>query len=386
MAQRLSKIVADFSTSLATKVAVGGTSATLQSATDSDGNALSAGQYIFTIDGDSSLKEYWLCDVSSTAVTNIQNISRQGTLSSGSVREHRIGASVKITNFAHIKFINDLLDGTTGFDTGTKIGYAGDPSLNVGDTYKFSTIDYVNGVAIAGGADASTSVKGISKMSTAPASATNPIAVGDNDPRVPTQDENDALAGTSGTPSTSNKFVTNDDTSATAAANKVVRADGSNKIAEGYLNITNANATTLTDGSDATSLHSHTQIVTCSASDTAQQSADTERSESGAAYAKHKEINMRIAGGIRVKFDLKTSSGGNTVYGRIYVNGVATGTEQSTASATYATYSEDLTGIQVDDDVQLYLKGDGVNSAVARNFRITYTPAASTTYGEVVTD
>ena len=32
-----------------------------------------------------------------------------------------------------------------------------------------------------------------------------------NDPRIPTQDENDALAGTSGTPNSSNKFVTNSD-------------------------------------------------------------------------------------------------------------------------------------------------------------------------------
>jgi hypothetical protein len=40
---------------------------------------------------------------------------------------------------------------------------------------------------VAGGAqDASTTTKGISKLSVAPASATNPIAVGDNDTRVPT--------------------------------------------------------------------------------------------------------------------------------------------------------------------------------------------------------
>ena len=72
---------------------------------------------------------------------------------------------------------------------------------------------YVDGVAIAGGADASTTVKGISKLSTAPVSATSPISVGDNDTRVPTQNENDALAGTSGTaPSASNKFVDSADT------------------------------------------------------------------------------------------------------------------------------------------------------------------------------
>ena len=56
-----------------------------------------------------------------------------------------------------------------------------------------------------------TSAAGITRLSTAPAVAATPIAVGDNDTRVPTQGENDALVGTSGTPSSTNKYVTNDD-------------------------------------------------------------------------------------------------------------------------------------------------------------------------------
>ena len=89
--------------------------------------------------------------------------------------------------------------------------------------------------------DASTTAKWLSKLSTAPASAVNPIAVSDNDPRVPTQWENDALVGTSGTPSSSNKYVTNDDTSVVNTPNKVVRFDsgwnipwGSNLIDNSY--------------------------------------------------------------------------------------------------------------------------------------------------------
>ena len=69
--------------------------------------------------------------------------------------------------------------------------------------------------------------------------------------------QRDALVGTSGTPSTSNKLVTNDDTSATAAASKLVRSGAGNKIVEGYLQTTDANITTLTDGSDANALHTH---------------------------------------------------------------------------------------------------------------------------------
>ena len=42
---------------------------------------------------------------------------------------------------------------------------------------------------------------------------TTPVSVGTFDTRVPTQAENDAMVGTSGTPSSSNKYVTNADTS-----------------------------------------------------------------------------------------------------------------------------------------------------------------------------
>ena len=73
-------------------------------------------------------------------------------------------------------------------------------------------------------ADASTTVKGIGEVSVAPASPTTPIFVGDNDPRVPTQNENDALTGTSGTAvSSSNKLVDAADADTAATAGKIVR-------------------------------------------------------------------------------------------------------------------------------------------------------------------
>jgi hypothetical protein len=58
---------------------------------------------------------------------------------------------------------------------------------------------------------ATISVLGTVKMSVAPVDAASPIAVGDNDGRLPSQGENDALAGSSGTPSSSNKYLTQAD-------------------------------------------------------------------------------------------------------------------------------------------------------------------------------
>lgn len=228
MTSTLWRIVSDFSTTLNLKVAIWATTATLDSATDDDGVALPTWTYFLTLDRKSSNKEYIKCTLTSTALTSIQNVSRQWALTSGFARTHRKGATVEITDFAIIKKMLDLLDGTTDLNASVPLKYDGIATIS--NANHLATKDYVDWVAIAGGADASTTVKGISKLSYAPASASNPIAVGDNDPRVPTTGENDALVGTEWTPSGTNKYVTNDDTSATAVANKVARYSASGQL------------------------------------------------------------------------------------------------------------------------------------------------------------
>lgn len=78
------------------------------------------------------------------------------------------------------------------------------------DDEEFATKKYVDDIVVSGAPDASATVKGITKLSTAPVSPTDPIAVGTNDTRVPTQDENNALVGnnTDIAVGTGNKYVT----------------------------------------------------------------------------------------------------------------------------------------------------------------------------------
>jgi hypothetical protein len=385
MATKLSKIVADFRTSLATKIAVGGTTATLQSATDDDGVSLPAGQYFFTLDGDNPQKEHIVCTLSGTSLSSIKSITRQGVQSSGSVREHRIGSSVTITNFAHIKYINDLLDGTTNLNASLPLEY--DATASITTANQLATKDYVDSVAIAGGADASTTVKGISKLSTAPASATDPIAVGTNDTRIPTQDENNALVGTSGTPSTSNKYVTDDDTTATPTANAVVRGNGSGKIDSGW-------ASNVANG--LVSLNGSTQLPTSSAilltdvlrqfvaSDDLLISSNGETTETATSYALKKTIVVNFGGTYRVKFDLRGNTNG-LGYGRVYRNGVALGTEQSqngptNSASDYVTKTEDLV-FAAGDSIQIYQKAQSTATSYVRNFRVYGTTTTTLTYG-----
>jgi hypothetical protein len=217
MSTLLGKIIADFTTSLATGMAVGATSVTLQSATDDDNITLPAGHYFFAIDGDNAQKEHISCDLSGTSLTNIKSLSRQGVETSGCVRTHRVGSSITLTDFAHIKYINDLVSGATNLNASVPLGYDGTATISTAN--QLATKAYVDGVAIAGGADASTTVKGISKLSVAPVSPTAPIAVGDNDARlptaaqvgyIPTSAQKDGLAATT-TPATTNLFVTQKD-------------------------------------------------------------------------------------------------------------------------------------------------------------------------------
>ena len=212
MATELAKIIADFQTSLATTISIGGVSGTLVSNTDDDGKTLPNGRYFFTIDGGNAFKEHISCTLTGKEMTDIYSVSRQGVETSGAVKSHRVGATIIITDFAHIKKLNDLLDGTKDLDADNPLKYDADPTLT--KDAELATKKYMDAVANNGSPDASTSVKGIAKLSVAPASPTEPIAVGTNDPRIPTADEKAALAGT-GTPSDSNKYVTANDSNLT---------------------------------------------------------------------------------------------------------------------------------------------------------------------------
>lgn len=132
-------IVADFQTTLALKVAVGATSATLTSATDDDGQALATGTYGFTIDRKNSNKEYIVCTVTGTALTAISTIDRStGIATSGFALSHRKGAEVIISDFVVIQRLKDVLE--TGYDS----------AVSPATDYALATKKYVDDLAFGG--------------------------------------------------------------------------------------------------------------------------------------------------------------------------------------------------------------------------------------------
>jgi hypothetical protein len=75
-------------------------------------------------------------------------------------------------------------------------------------------------------------------------------------------------------------------------------------------------------------------------------------------YTKKKSFALVGAGTITISFDLKVNTTGasRTAYGRIYRNGVAVGTEQSTTSGSYVTFTESISGWSNGDTVELWTK------------------------------
>lgn len=106
---------------------------------------------------------------------------------------------------------------------------------------------------------------------------------------------------------------------------------------------------------------------------TLQQSANTERSETGTSYVKVKEIQINMFGTVGICFDLKGYNVAGAALGRIYNNAVAVGTEQSTTSTNYVTYCQSIT-VKAGDLLQLYIHGTpgGPTYAKAQNFRLYY--------------
>jgi len=148
MSQKIPLIVADLEVQLATAIAPGGTTFTLSSVTDDDGNACPNGLYCFTLDNGSASKEYLLGNIVGTSVTGVKSISRQGAETTGAVRAHRVGASVIITDFIAIKLLSDTLRGAQTLDGGSPLSYDTQPTLANG--LQIATVQYVLDVVSGG--------------------------------------------------------------------------------------------------------------------------------------------------------------------------------------------------------------------------------------------
>ena len=385
MSSKLGKIVADFRTSLATKISVGGTTASLQSNLDDDGIALPDGTYFFTIDGDSSQKEHIVATNTGGNLTDIKSISRQGVQTAGVKREHRVGAAVTITDFAHIKYLNDLLDGTTDLDGSKPLKYDIDPTIS--DDKHLATKKYVGDAFSGVVGTASSTVSGTTKLSSDPVTPNNPVALNSEEVsatsganKVPKANANGLIdsgfiidnaadsgleeganGGTKVKVKTAGGILIDADglsVDSGTTADKLVQLDGSAKLPA-------------VDGSQLTNLE-YSPSFESVVSENLRTSSDTAKVLTTSTYTKVKEIVFNDnPGTIRVDFHLRTPNGQFNAMGRIYKNGVAIGTERTTSSVTFQTYSENLS-VARGDLIQLYIKNSSTGNVEAAYFRLYY--------------
>ena len=201
-------------------VIIGATSVVLTSFSDIYGNALALADFgtkgYITLEPDTTNEEsatFTSVTVNANGTVTLGGISTAlakspYTETSGLVRQHSGGTKVVVTDTASFwntfgnKNNNEALVGrwTTPVTP-----------LNPND---IANKAYIDGVAIAGAPNASSTVKGITKLTLDPVAPTNPLAVGDNDTRVPpvntstmTANQVAALAGL-GAPSATSLFLT----------------------------------------------------------------------------------------------------------------------------------------------------------------------------------
>lgn len=158
--------VALFETSLATKITSSATSMTLVSGTDKAGNSL-AGYMCFTIDEGSASEEFVCGTASSTSVSSmLRGISpTNGATEVATLKkEHRRGASVKMTDHPQIAIISRILNGDDTIPN--TLSYATSSTSSMVYDYQIPNKSYVDSVAYAGAPNISTTTKGIGELST----------------------------------------------------------------------------------------------------------------------------------------------------------------------------------------------------------------------------
>lgn len=229
MASLLHTVIANFETSLASRLANGATTGTLSSITDKDGNTIPNGTYTMIFEPGTSNEEHLRFTLTSTAMSSIYSINRQGTATSGvqAASGHRAGSKVILTDWVNLKTIKDILDGDAALDGSDPLYYDAAPTFTPGSNQLITAL-YADNLAIAGSPDASTTTKGIVEEAT----------------------DAELQAGTAAGATSARLFAGGASHTQTAAANKVPVAKSSGKLDDGWLGLTTAGDIVYSDGTD----------------------------------------------------------------------------------------------------------------------------------------
>ena len=188
-----------------------------------------------------------------------------------------------------------------------------------------------------------------------------------NRPPELTQAEKDALAGSSGTPSSTNTYITEDDVVVAATASKVVRRGSSGEVT----------VPAPSAGGDATNkTYVDTTIVYAVASDTIQF-----RKQSGIDLNTAENIKVFLPGVIRLKLYIKSNNDPTTtlnIYSKWLGGDEATHLRYSNASIAFSGYNYYSTDISVSAGEVISIV---CSSSTTTDLQVNFTPTVmSDTY------
>jgi len=275
-------LVANFETSLASKITSDATTLTLVSATTDAGNSLS-GWYGLTIDVGNSNQEYVIGNCSGVTCSSlIRGISTDNGVSTSTDWQysHRRGAAVQMTDHPNLVIITNILNGIDGIPD---ILYY-DDSNTFTSAKQLIDKNYADSIANQGAATSSDTVAGIAERATAAEQAANtnygtdrPLYLGAKYASSTSANNYAIIADSSGEldPSwiSDNNYTFSGDNSFTGSTTisdliyggTSITSNGAelNKLDGASTTVTSTNLNTLTagTGSNADDLHKHNPIV-----------------------------------------------------------------------------------------------------------------------------
>jgi len=123
-------------------------------------------------------------------------------------------------------------------------------------------------------------------------------------------------------------------------------------------------------------------------SDNLQVIAPTERNTALDAYTKVKSIVVNGWGNIKVAWKMRSGTNASTVYGKVYVDDIAIGSEKTSESETYATSTESSINVYPGAKVQLYIHGQsgGPVTCYIKDFTLFWDEGRSTDDYYIITN
>lgn len=161
--------VAFFEDSLATPITAAATSLTLVRGTDKHGNPLGNHTFGFVISEGTSNEELVLADCNGTACTSatrgVSVVTGTSTVA-GAAKAHRRGDSVKITDAPILLFLNNVFHGRQNIESLLFYATSTIPCSASSPNTAICGKAYMDGLSIAGAADANETTKGIVELAT----------------------------------------------------------------------------------------------------------------------------------------------------------------------------------------------------------------------------